>query len=240
MPGGYSSEGTAGVNGGGATSDAGAGGGQVGAGGVAGESGTGAGAGESGTGAGAGPVGGSGPRPLFADDFEDGIGRWEIVEGTGWTAFADTPTNTVFQSAVASGARYIAFEPTRKWTDQIAHARVKVLEFGGTSGGDTAVLFARFNSATNHYQAALRPDGRASIRACVAGATSTIKTSAILGITTGVWYELKLEVVGDSLRLYVDERLVASILDNRIKDGGVAVGGVNSAAQFDDVSVYLP
>ncbi len=118
---------------------------------------------------------------------------------------------------------------------------MKILEFGGSSTADVVALFGRFSNIDNYYVAALRPDGRASIRASVGGSPpATIKTSANFGVAAGVWYRLRFELVGVDLRLYVDDTLRVEVQEAQLTQGTVAVGGTNSAALFDNVRVTLP
>jgi hypothetical protein len=69
---------------------------------------------------------------------------------------------------------------------------------------------------------------------------STLKTSTVLGITTAVWYRVRFELVGDALRLYVDDQLRVELQNSSLSKGTVALGGDNSAAAFDNVRVTLP
>jgi len=87
----------------------------------------------------------------------------------------------------------------------------------------------------------LRPDGRVGIRRSEAGASpTTLKTSAALGIATGVWYRVRFELMGDALRLYVDGQLRVELQDSSLAKGTVALGGDNSAAAFDAYASPFP
>lgn len=183
------------------------------------------------------------PNLLLEDDFETGSAeQWLEVAGSPWAVapgvgqaghgYQLTPLFDDFYASVAKDG---------PWTDQIIEADVQVLEFGGTGTGDVVSLLGRFANIDNYYAAVLRPDGRAAIRARVAGASpSSIKTSPALGITTGTWYHLRFELVGSALRFAVDGQLVAEIADSSLTKGTVALGGDNTAAVFDNVRVTRP
>lgn len=182
------------------------------------------------------------PNLLLSDDFESGSGSWLEVAGSPWSVVPDAASaSSGFQLSPVFSDFYVAIAKDGKWADQSFTAKVKVLAFGGTGTGDVVSLIARFNSLDDYYAAVLRPDGRAAIRARVAGAPpASIKTSPNFGVVAGTWYELRFELVGSSLRLYVDGVLRVEAQDERIAEGTVALGGENSAAIFDDVSVVRP
>jgi hypothetical protein len=185
----------------------------------------------------------SDPKLLLDDDFDSGNAeQWFEVAGSPWSVALDaqrasqgyqlTPVFTDFYASAAKDG---------PWTDQIIDADVKVLAFGGTGTGDVVSLLGRFANIDNYYAAVLRPDGRAAIRARVAGSPpSSIKTSAALGMTAGTWYHLRFELVGSALRLSIDGQLRAEVEDTSLTKGTVALGGDNSAAIFDNVRVTLP
>lgn len=189
----------------------------------------------------AGGAGTSGDFALF-DDFEAGAGQWLEVAGNPWAVVLDADrASHGYQLAPTFADFYVAVAKEGVWTDQVIEARVKVLAFGGTSTSDVVSVLGRFANIDNYYAAVLRPDGRVALRARVAGAPlSTLKTSATLGLAAGTWYDLRFELIGDALRLYVDDQLAAQITDNRLAQGTVALGGDNTSAIFDDVSVVVP
>ncbi len=246
---------------GGSTGDAGTLSGGVGSGGAAGGPAAGAPtAGSGGTsGSGAQPTagtasgGGSGdggsagaaadPNLLLEDDFETGSAdQWLEVAGSPWSVTVDAgQAGHGYQLTPLFDDFYASVAKEGPWTDQIIEADVRVLEFGGTGTGDVVSLLGRFGNIDNYYAAVLRPDGRAAIRARVAGTPpSSIKTSAALGIKVGTWYHLRFELVGSALRFLVDGQLVAEIADSSLTRGTVALGGDNTAAAFDNVRVTRP
>jgi len=185
----------------------------------------------------------SDPNLLLEDDFETGsAAQWLEVAGSPWSVAPDAgQAGYGYQLTPLFDDFYASVAKDGSWTDQIIDADVQVLEFGGTGTGDVVSLLGRFANIDNYYAAVLRPDGRAAIRARVAGsAPSSIKTSPALGITTGTWYHLRFELVGSALRLLVDGQLVAEIADGSLTKGTVALGGDNTAAVFDNVRVTRP
>lgn len=181
--------------------------------------------------------------PLFFDDFEAGTAsQWLAIAGSSWSV-VDAPevSGKVYQQNPTFADFYAAVATQGAWMDQIIEAKVKVLNFGGTSTSDVVTVYGRFSNIDNYLAAVLRPDGRVAIRASVGGAPlATIKTSANFGVTTDVWYQLRFELVGSSLKLFVDGDLRIDTTDARLTQGTVAIGGTNTAAMFDDVRVTSP
>lgn len=183
------------------------------------------------------------PNLLFFDDFESGsTGQWLAIAGSAWSVVDDALSQSkCYQQSPVFADFYAAVATQGSWADQIIEAKVKVLTFGNTSTADVVTLYGRFGDIDNYYAAVLRPDGRVAIRASVAGSPpAAIKTSADFGVTTDVWYQLRFELVGTSLRLLVDGNVRVEAVDARLLRGTVALGGVNSAAMFDDVRVIKP
>ena len=183
------------------------------------------------------------PKLLLDDDFQTGgAEQWFEVAGTLWSVALDGDEgNRAYQLTPVFNAFYASAAKDGPWTDQIFEADVKVLAFGGTSSSDVVSLLGRYGNIDNYYAAVLRPDGRVAIRLRLAGASpTTLKASGVLGITTDVWYRMRFELVGDALRLYVDDQLRVEAQDGSLTTGTVALGGDNSAAVFDNVGVTLP
>ena len=113
-------------------------------------------------------------------------------------------------------------------------AKVKAVSFNGT---DRLVgIFARYQDANNYYRLALRSSNKIQIRKCVGGVNTDLAT-ATYTVATGTWYTLKLEVIGTSLKGYVNGVLQISTTDSALASGKVAVGTYYASAEFDDVVV---
>jgi pectate lyase len=181
------------------------------------------------------------PNLLLADDFESGSSRWLEVSGAPWSVALDAERASNGYQLSPVSELYVAIAKDGKWADKVIAVKVKVLAFGGTGTGDVVSIIGRFSNLDNYYAAVLRPDGRVAIRARVAGAPpASIKTSVDFGVAANTWYQLRFELVGTLLRLYIDDALRVEATDDRIANGTVALGGENSAAIFDDVRVTRP
>lgn len=218
------------------TAGAGAGGtGATGGGGTASTSGT---AGEGGAfelpgTSGAGGADGGGP--LLFDDFEDGVDdNWFPTSGD-W-AVVTSNNSKVYRVVNLLDASLFSVIGDLSWTDVAVEAKVRVLEFGGTSSADLIGLYARFESPANHYYVALRADGKLAIRKKIS-VNSTLGNPVAFSAAPGKQYKVRFEVQGEDLRAYVDDVLMVTTSDPDLKMGRIAIGTDNARAEFDDVTV---
>jgi hypothetical protein len=219
-------------------SAAGGGSGGTGSGGAGGSTATGGAGG--GTGGRIGGTGGSVAGTLFFDDFETPHPMVWAANTTGdWSVVMDGATKVYKQNTLTNNFR-VAANGNVAWTDMTIEAKVKVLAFGGQGTSYFAAVYARFRDVDNHYYLALRTDGRLAIRAKVGGSNSTLGSAFDGPVAPNTWYTVKLEVVGSTLRAYLDGALKGMVTDTSVTSGGIAVGATNATAEFDDVRVTGP
>lgn len=211
---------------------AGAGGGGAGRGGAPGGGAPAGGAAGGGT-AGGGSAGSG--SVLFSDDFEDGNANgWTASNGT-W-AIATDGSKVYSQTGTGTGSTVLMSSAgTASWTNQIIEAKIKVKAFGGSSTSYFAAIYGRYNG-TDYYSLTLRSDGKIAIRKN----TTTLGSAVAAGIVGGTWYTVRLEIVGSSLKAYVNGALVDTETDATLSAGRIAVGTVNTTAEFDDIKVTTP
>jgi hypothetical protein len=170
---------------------------------------------------------------LFRAEFQNGSSGWTLQGGT-WAIGTDG--NAVFTESATSGTTRAVAGST--WTDQSVEARVKPIAFG--AAGRNVHVFARFQDANNNYRLALRDTNQLELRRTVGG-TSTVLVlqplSTAATLQTGIWYNLRLQASGTSLKAYVNGALIASTTDSSVPNGRVAIGTVNTSATFDDIVV---
>jgi len=212
----------------------GAGGSAAGTTGQAGSSGGGSGGGSAGT-------GGSGdiivPTPegmLFMDDFESGVAKWDVTQGT-CSALADG--TTVF-NCINGGNEARALAGDIGWGEYSVQARVKV---NAMDAGKRIYLAGRFTDSNNWYGAAIynATPTEVQIRKKVAGMSMDV-ASATFPIAVGTWYTLKLEMKGSTLRLFVDGVLQLQMTDATFHSGKIALLVDRSDISWDDVIVTNP
>ena len=179
-------------------------------------------------------TGGQGAQ-LFSDDFEDGnADGWTVAGGT-WAIVKDGSQVYAQQATGTSSNVLLSANGSTAWTDQVIEVKLKVLAFGGQSTSYFAAIYARYNG-TDYYALTLREDGHLAIRKDKA----TLGNAVDAGIVAGTWYTVRFEVVGASLKAYVNGVLEDSETDSSLTSGGIALSTVNATAEFDDVKVTLP
>jgi hypothetical protein len=177
------------------------------------------------------------PSPLtsvFVDDFATaGADRWTHSGSGQWTFSSGAFT----QNSVAAEARAVIGGPTE---DQVVQARVRQIAWSGAGTAERwAGVLARYQDDANYYYLHLRSGGTVSLRKLVNGAITTL-ASAPLAVSLGTQYALRLEVVGNQLRGYVNGNLLLQATDSSHVAGISGLMTNKAAAQFDDYIAYQP
>jgi pectate lyase len=178
---------------------------------------------------------------VLCDDFEDGnTTGWTVRSGTwslasdGSSVYKQGSNVTPAESSVGSAA----------WADQTVEARVKVLQFGGTSSSYRVGVYARYQDSNNFYAVVLRGDGRLEVRK----KSSTLATAIDVNAVVNTWYTLKIKVSGSAGNVTV-QGFLNGVLQQTVTDSSttvasgsaaVATFGGNTQAHFDDVRVSTP
>jgi hypothetical protein len=165
----------------------------------------------------------------FGND-EDTVPIWQKL-GTWTNNFVDT---TYDQSSTAAGAHAITGIAT---TNQVVHARVRSTGAAGTN--NWFGLATRFRDANNYYYVTLRNNNTVSLRRLVSGAITELD-SAPLTITTGTWYRLRFEAVGNLLRVYINDVLRLEATDASHASGRYGAVMYRTAAQYDTLQAFEP
>jgi len=165
----------------------------------------------------------------FSDEALDGwttaisgtTGSWAVTNNT----LVQSVTAVPYSRAMLNGSN---------WTDQVIEAKVDASAFNGSA---YVAVFARFRSLNDAYYLALLDTGGVELRAKVAGVIR------VLGSVPNGTYDplaphvLRLEVVGNSWRGFVDGALVISATDDQwgLASGKAGVGMGQASASFDNV-----
>ncbi len=160
----------------------------------------------------------------------------EALSGT-WTVQGapDAPTqpNALCQTGT-TGSSVIALANT-VYTDAVLTARFKP---ASGEPSPTGGLAFRVQDAKNYYQALVDPrDGKVSLQKYVNGQSSTIKQGQAQ-IQPDQWQELRAELVGNRLRIFLNGQSVIEVSDGTFKNGMAGLGApAGSAICFDDAEV---
>lgn len=171
---------------------------------------------------------------LFMDDeYLHSAALWTRVAGQ-WSA-TEWPEAMHVQSSTTGGASSVTGNST---TDQSIHARIQETAVG-TGTQPWFGLFVRYRDANNYYYVTIRNSNEISLRRLLNGATQVLD-SAPFSVSTGTWYSLRLEAIGDQLRVYVGNRLILEATDATLSEGRYGAVMYKAATVYDDVAVTQP
>ena len=111
--------------------------------------------------------------------------------------------------------------------------------YGSSTAGAWFGLMARWVDARTHYYLTVRSTNRLEIRRQVNGST-TVLASVPFTATPGRYYDLRLTVLADELRAYVDGALAAQANDSQIPTGAYGIGTYRAAATVQQFVVDQP
>jgi hypothetical protein len=180
------------------------------------------------------------PNPrtvLLSDNFEGTEASWWIPRGIGnWTVETDGQTQVYAQTMMTDGTHTVTGVETTE--DQIIETRAKATAFG-TGVGRWFGVMARYISPGNYYYVTLRNDNTISLRKLVRD-TIHVLDSSPLTVTTGTWYTIRLEAIGNELRTYINGRLVLEAHDDTFAQGSYGLVNYKAAARYDDFRAVEP
>jgi pectate lyase len=148
------------------------------------------------------------------------------------------PNAPVFTQPNTGGGAYMV-SGYASGTDQIIRARMRATQFNGTDRWFG--LIGRYVDAQNYYYVTLRNSNQISLKKLSSGGVTTLDSAATTPVTVNTWYDLRLDIVGTKLRVYVNGLLVLEAADSSPHAKGRAgVGAYKTAAEADDFLVVQP
>jgi len=209
---------------------------------VAGRGGAGAaGMGGNQSGADAGPPG----TLLFGEDFEDfqaDADGWIASDDSTWAVSVDgdVASSVYGQTETGTNTPLLAVVGDASWTDVIVQADFKILEFDGSSSSYMVGLCVRVSDEENFYLVGMRSnDFKVGLRSYADGGENVVQ-SEFDGGATGVWYTLRVEVVGTTISAFLDGAPMFTVQDSTHASGAIGLCTVRASAVFDNVSVTAP
>jgi hypothetical protein len=173
---------------------------------------------------------------VIQKDFESGNDSdLQSVSGAGtWARETDGASTVLRQSSPATDTR-LALNGTN-WTDQSVQADVKIHSFSTTGTDHWVGLSARFTDMNNHYFLTLRQSNVLQLRKKVNGTVTTLDTYTLTPSML-TWYRLRLEVVGNSLKVFLNGAAdpVLQATDSSLPAGRVVLSMWGADASFDNV-----
>lgn len=171
---------------------------------------------------------------VLQDDFEstNAGANWQPVAGSAFSVVQAGGWRVYRQSSVAGNAA--SFLPASESNNQAVQAEVTPRSF---SGADRWFgLATRQSDTDNYYYVTARSSGRIDLKRMVNGAFTTLAT-APYSITTGRKYRLRLESIGTSHRVYIDDKLLFTAYDSALTRGRAGVMMYRTSADYDNVII---
>lgn len=194
------------------------------------------------------------PNPsvtLLSDNFESNVFDWAIQPAANWIVTGAAGSRVLRQTVASGNAQAIsgirnlgAVWPEA--ADQVVQARLRALSF--SSGSDPRFgLIARYrNGETNdpsYTLVTLHRNGYLLLRELKDGVLRVIDR-VDRTISAGTWYTVRLEAVGDRVRVYLNNALVLEGGVGQIDPNSVGVQfgliTAGTSAEFDNVRVTQP
>jgi hypothetical protein len=124
--------------------------------------------------------------------------------------------------------------------DQAVESRLMAESFAATSSQDKWLgVIARYRSENDYYYLTLRSSNAVSLRKLVNGQITELDT-ATFNVAPGNWHTLRLEVVGERLRGYVDGTLMLQAVDSSHPVGSAGIATWRTVGRFDNLRVAQP
>ena len=172
----------------------------------------------------------------FSATHEESQTPWTVEPANAWSRVTTSSGATIFRQSVAEGdARAVIGGPA---VDQIVTAHITPRTFHA-SGTGWVGLMARYVDNRNYYYVVLRGGVKASLRKWVNGVV-TVLEEVPMNIQANTTYRVRFEVIGESLRLYINGNLIAEGRDSDLPAGRYGLVTYRAAADFDTFSSKRP
>lgn len=179
---------------------------------------------------------------LFEDDFEDrDLAGW-ILQGAGWSLVRDDDGNIVLQGTGAQDPDtwYRIMAGDQSWSNYSMELRARLIDFGSPPyDAYFHVLFRDTGHGCTNYSWGLS-EGFSVFSKGVDCSFRTLRTVSGFGMVEGAWTTVRVEVVNNQIKGFVDGRLVADIRDVSAfhESGAFGIGmPPTNTVWFDDVRV---
>lgn len=178
---------------------------------------------------------------LFVEDFERDDDRWQSSAGADFGIVQDaSPGSSVYGNGAAVSQPQAAFVRGACFTDVEVQARVKALSFGAAMPGAVAGPCVRVQGDNDYYVVGIQGNGGFGVLRVSRFFRQNLEENAMTSVEEDAWYTVRVEVVGSTIRGYLNGSLMVNVTDATYASGSIGVCAVNVDAVFDDVRVTLP
>jgi hypothetical protein len=143
--------------------------------------------------------------------------------------------DTYQQTATDGGAKAVTPIPTDA---PIVQAKAMATAFGSGAGRWFGIM-ARYQDDNNYYYVTVRNDNTIALRKLGNGAISELDV-APLAVTANTWYTLRLEAIGEALRVYVNGQLMLEAHDASFARGSYGLVMYKTATRYKDFVALQP
>jgi len=170
---------------------------------------------------------------LAQDDFQDGDANgWATTAGSSF-AVASSGTFRFYRQSSVTGNSAALWQNTIG-NDQSIQADITPRAFDGADRWYG--LVTRYSDINNYYYVTARSGGGVQLKRIQAGVFTTLGTAA-LPVTIGTTNRIRLESVGDHVRVFVNDRPVIRVRDSALSGGRPGLMTYKTRADFDNVVV---
>ncbi len=171
------------------------------------------------------------PTPKF-DDFQDGNADGWVADGGSWSMTTAANGSLVYRQSDDTQISTRSVLTGTNWTDQLVEADANLISFTGTNRFMGVV--ARYRDPANYYYFILRTNHTWELKRLVDNVSLTLATGAVT-VNTATWYTLSLEVIGSTLKAYLNGVLLGTATDTSHPSGRTALLHNYAHVQFDNV-----
>lgn len=170
---------------------------------------------------------------LFEDNFEDGNAKgWDASVGT-WTVKKDETGNYVYEGTGPDNYPQ-TWPGNQNWTDYAFESRIRIKK-------GTVFVLVRANGSS-FYNASINTSDISLARWNAYESEYKVVKSTKYPILLNRWYLVRVEIVGQQYRLYINNKMVTSFTyesDSPVVSGGIGyyIGG-GETIQVDDIRVW--
>jgi len=170
--------------------------------------------------------------PLFQDDFQDGNAQGWTPIGGSFNVTSNGTSLVYRQSNTAGNAAALLSNVSS--ADQSIQADIVPRAFDGADRWFG--LVARYVNASNYYYVTARSSGGILLKKMVGGSFTTLAV-APLTVSLNRTHRLRLEAVGDHIRVLVNEKPLLMVRDDDLSGGQPGVMMYRTRADYDNVLV---
>lgn len=183
----------------------------------------------------------SSPTPSYplADDFQDGNANgWAAVGTTSWAVINNGSSYVYEQDNMTGGAA--SYAGSTSWTDQTIEMAIQITDTLDSTDRWAGPV-ARYTNDSNYYYMTLRENDTAELKKIQGGTVSVLDSISITFSHASV-YDVKLEIIGETINGYIDGVLVLEAQDpgTSVTAGKAGVRMFKAAVEVDDVLVSTP